>query len=479
MIKNPKSIIEQFIFRAKNYLDRPAIYIENKIVTFREVINQINIISNNLNILCKNEKTIAITMGRSFIQIISMLACLKSDKSYIILDEKIPLNKKKIIIKKLKIKTILIDEKNKNIKFKNTKTLNKRTILKKNKFREKIKHYKNEIVYYIFTSGSTGEPKGVQISNKNLLSFILNCKKTFKFDKKDKFILLPYLSFDLSVFPLWNSLFSGSTLFYTTGSDIIYPMNYIKKNKITVYCSVPSQVDVIKNSLQDNNFKTKSVRLSVFCGEPLKYSHVNIWKRYCSNSKIFNTYGPSETTCFNTYFRVQKINKKKLSEVVSLGKPMQNNKIFIKNREIIISGPQVSKGYLESRLNKNKFIINKNNVYYKTGDLAKKIGKDFYFIGRKDQQIKISGYRVELGDIEKNISKSINNKKVQAFSKKNKIYAVIESRDMLQKSQHELIKKNLPNHMIPKKIFYLSKFPLNKNMKIDRNKIINHFKNEY
>ena len=68
---------------------------------------------------------------------------------------------------------------------------------------------------------------------------------------------------------------------------------------------------------------------------------------------------------------------------------------------------------------------------------------------------------------------------MQAFSKKNKIYAVIESRDMLQKSQHELIKKNLPNYMIPKKIFYLSKFPLNKNMKIDRNKIINHFKNEY
>ena len=131
-----------------------------------------------------------------------MLACLKSDKSYIILDEKIPLNKKKIILKKLKIKTILIDEKNKNFKFKNTKTLNKRTILKKNKFREKIKHYKNEIVYYIFTSGSTGEPKGVQISNKNLLSFIFNCQKIFRFNKKDKFILLPYLSFDLSVFPL-------------------------------------------------------------------------------------------------------------------------------------------------------------------------------------------------------------------------------------------------------------------------------------
>ena len=136
---------------------------------------------------------------------------------------------------------------------------------------------------------------------------------------------------------------------------------------------------------------------------------------------------------------------------MSLGRPMHNNKIFIKDKEIIISGPQVSKGYLEANLNKNKFISIKNNVCYKTGDLAKKIGKNFYFLGRKDQQIKISGYRIEIGDIEKNISKSINNKKVQAFSKKNKIYAVIESQDKLRKSQYEIIKKNLPNHMLPKK----------------------------
>ena len=95
MIKKSKTIIEEFISRSKKYLDRPAIFIESKVITFREILNQVDVISNNLNILCENEKTIAIAMERSFIQIISMLACLKSDKSYIILDEKIPLNKKK------------------------------------------------------------------------------------------------------------------------------------------------------------------------------------------------------------------------------------------------------------------------------------------------------------------------------------------------------------------------------------------------
>ena len=140
----------------------------------------------------------------------------------------------------------MADNSFKNI-FKGVKVLKEKTFLKTNTRPFKIKAYKNNIVYYVFTSGSTGEPKGVQISNKNLLNFIFNCKKIFKFKKNDKFILLPYLSFDLSVFPLWNSLFSGSTLCYPNGSDILYPLNYIKKNKISIYCSVPSQVDIIKN----------------------------------------------------------------------------------------------------------------------------------------------------------------------------------------------------------------------------------------
>ena len=402
----------------------------------------------------------------------------KSDKSFIIFDEKIPLEKKKIIIKKLKIKTILADNSFKNI-FKGVKVLKEKTFLKTNTRPFKIKAYKNNIVYYVFTSGSTGEPKGVQISNKNLLNFIFNYKKKFKFKKNDKFILLPYLSFDLSVFPLWNSLFSGSTLCYPNGSDILYPLNYIKKNKISIYCSVPSQVDIIKNFFEGYKFHESSVRLSVFCGEPLRYYQVKHWKKFFSNSKIYNTYGPSETTCFNTYFLVKKINQKTLSEIVSIGRALPNNKIFLKRNEIVISGEQVSSGYVDSRLDKNKFFKFKNIMNYKTGDFAKKIGNNFFFLGRKDQQVKISGYRVELGDIEQNISKILDNRNVIVFTKKKQIYSIIEGISKISQKQRQLIEKNLAKHMIPKKNFFVSKFPLNKNMKIDKKKIIEKFSYGY
>ena len=121
----------------------------------------------------------------------------------------------------------------KKLVIKNVKKLELKKIQKKKKNDFVYKNENlNDIIYYIFTSGSTGEPKGIQINNSNLLWFVKNCIQTFNFSKNERFILLPYLSFDLSVFPLWISLCTGSTLYYTTGSDIIYPINYIKKNKI-------------------------------------------------------------------------------------------------------------------------------------------------------------------------------------------------------------------------------------------------------
>ena len=120
----------------------------------------------------------------------------------------------------------------------------------------------------------------------------------------------------------------------------------------------------------------------------------------------------------------------------------------------MISGEQVSSGYVDSRLDKNKFFKFKNIMNYKTGDFAKKIGNNYFFLGRKDQQVKISGYRVELGDIEQNISKILDNRNVIVFTKKKQIYSIIEGISKISQKQRQLIEKNLAKHMIPKKKFF-------------------------
>lgn len=478
-MKFEKTIIEQFLKISNLYSKKNALVINKERYTFENLLNKSKLIAERIIYYSKKDKIIAICTDRSAEQIFSIIACLLANKSYIILDEKVPLAKKRIILSKLNIKTIIIEDKKKLV-FKNVKKLELKKIQKKkNDFVYKNENL-NDIIYYIFTSGSTGEPKGIQINNSNLLWFVKNCIQTFNFSKNERFILLPYLSFDLSVFPLWISLCTGSTLYYTTGSDIIYPINYIKKNKITVYCSVPSQINLITNVLIKNKTTLNSVKKSFFCGEPLKNSQVRLWKNFFQKSKIFNTYGPSETTCFNTYYEIKKIKKSEVNDIASIGKPLPNNKIILKKGEIYIEGPQVSQGYIDKNHNNSFEKKGSGNFIYKTGDFAKKIGNNYHFLGRKDQQIKISGYRLELGEIEKIILKILKkNIRVVAIFFNKKIIIAIEGKLVISKTQKERINEKLPNYAIPSKYIHFTKFPLNKNFKIDIKKIKEKIQNEY
>lgn len=473
------SVIENFFLITKKFSSRIALNVENKNYTYSQLLNNSIYIFNKIKNEEDKTKIIAIDFKRSFNQISSLIACLIGRKSFIILDEKMTHDKKKIIIQKLNIKVLLTDNDNIYYKSRSLKTLKISDV-----YHDKKLYYKNfsslkysikDIVYYIFTSGSTGEPKGLKISNKNLVNFVNSCQKTFKINRQYRFILLPQLSFDLSVFPLWVSLLSGSTLYYPNSVEAIYPAEYINKHNIEIYCSVPSQINVIENYLKNSKYKNLSVVKSIFCGEPLYYSQTKIWNKYFPNSNIFNTYGPSETTCFNTFYKIKKKSKYRDADIVSIGKPMVNNKIKLINKEIYIYGSQVSSGYIDKKHTKLNFLKKNNISFYKTGDFAKKINGNYYFIGRKDNQIKFMGYRIELGEIENKLSKIFNNKRVYVFFKNNNICAAIERIGAVSKTEFFEIKKILPDYMIPKKIINFKNFPNNKNFKIDKKKINDAF----
>ena len=475
-----KSVIENFFLISKKFPLRLALNVDNINYTYDQLCNSSLNIYYQINNEVKKDNIIAIDFKRSFNQISSILACLIGRNSFIILDEKMSNDRKKFIIKKLKINILITDKKKLDFSHKKLKIIKIQKINTDRKLKKSIlpiKDYSHQDnVYYIFTSGSTGEPKGLQITNQNITNFVNSCRKTFKILEFDRFILLPQLSFDLSVFPLWVSLLSGSSIHYPTGVDSLYPAEFIKNNKINIYCSVPSQVNVIDDYLKNSNYKSQSIKKSIFCGEPLYYSQVNIWKRYFPKSKIFNTYGPSETTCFNTSYEVKGIKKNLNSDIVSIGKPMLNNKITLDQGEILISGKQVSPGYIDAELTKKKFFYKKNISFYKTGDFAKKKNDNYYYLGRRDNQIKLMGHRIELGEIEHKISKIFKNRRVLVFFINNNIYAAIEERNKISNNKILRIKKDLPHYMMPKKILNFDKFPYNKNFKIDKRKISDAFK---
>ena len=215
------------------------------------------------------------------------------------------------------------------------------------------------------------------------------------------------------------------------------------------------------------------------CGEPFSSKLAEFIINKIKPKKLFNFYGSTEVSPWIFYFQ---LNKKKLRELkefefIPVGKPLKNVKIKIVNRELLVSGPVVTKGYVNNEQNKEAYLVQKNIKWFRTKDQILKLKNQYFVKGRIDKVIKIQGYRVDLGDIEKNIRKlskveevlvylkSINNRKI--------LSCVIKSKFKI--STEEITKKlyeNIPNYMIPKRFFFKKKFPHNRSGKIDRKKLM-------
>ncbi len=331
-----------------------------------------------------------------------------------------------------------------------------------------------------FTSGSTGDPKGVLISYNNFIS-CFNSKKKILYDKKKNLIFGDYHdpSFVISLVILFPCLYLKSTI---SPSKNVYetldPIEHIKKNKVNVLITVPSTIEKIKELKKYNNLKDFFYFI-IMCGEPFSSKLAEFIINEIRPKKLFNFYGSTEVSPWIFYYQ---LNKKKLKELkefefVPVGMPLENVKIKIINRELLVSGPVVTRGYIDDKQNKEAYIVQKNNNWFRTKDQIFKFKNQYFVKGRIDNVIKIQGYRVDLGDIEKNIRKISKVEEVlvylKSISNRKILSCVIKSK--LKISKEEIAKKlqeDIPSYMIPKRIFFKKNFSYNRSGKIDRKKLM-------
>ncbi|MBU2996731.1 AMP-binding protein [Cellulophaga baltica] len=354
----------------------------------------------------------------------------------------------------------------------------------------------SNLLYTIFTSGSTGLPKGVPIDLKNLNSLF----SAMKFDERhdiyptDKCLQMFDLTFDYSIVTFLYPLLNGACVYTLPKDQIKYMYIYklINIYQLNYLIMVPSIINYLKPYFGEMNFKT--VRYSCFGAAPLPLNLVEEWKKCVPNAKIYNSYGPTENTVTSTYYDFNDYqNQISKNGIVAIGKPLKgiktiildtNNKI-VKNGvegELCVSGNQVTVGYLNNtKKNKSSFIMYDyegfNLKFYKTGDLCiKKDDETLIFIGRKDFQIKIGGYRVELGEIEhhsKNFLKNNNISVIDIINKNNEteLALIIANEEFDTKKLINYLKTKLPSYMIPTKIKFVKELLYNSNGKIDNNKL--------
>lgn len=443
--------------------NRIAYRVNNDSITYGELWNKANF---NADLLKRQGTSPVIIYGHKEINVvISILSCIIANRTYVPIGLCTPLYRIKKIIE-LTNSNLLLTER--NISIENTECI---SINELTKYKSKtINAFDNNIVYIIFTSGSTGEPKGVPISKDNLNNFITweNSLEPLCNYKNINVLNQASFSFDLSVADFYYSLCNGHTLI-ALDNDIQedYDETFKVFKDIDVAVMTPS---FMKMCLINNDFNFKNYpnfKCVYFCGEQLEVKTVKKIFEDFPELQIINAYGPTEAT---SAVSAKLITKDMLEEDILPVGEVGNfaTDIIIDNDEIVLKGKSVFQGYLGNSERKES-----KDTFYRTGDIGYIKDGNLYCKGRKDNQVKYLGYRIELNDIENNLLKINDVKDCAVIAKynSNNIVKTIKAFVVTSKDKKYIkdeLSKLLPHYMIPKTIVLMNRLPINQNGKIDR-----------
>ena len=352
------------------------------------------------------------------------------------------------------------------------------------------------VAYFVFTSGSTGEPKIVQQSNKNIMTYLDYVAKRYRLDEYDRVSQTFELTFDNSVHDMFICWKYGACLYCVPRNHLMMPSGFIKDKHLTVWYSVPS---IGLNMLKLNRLKEDalpSLRYTLFCGEALSKNLAIAWAQAAKNSAIENYYGITETTHqVSVYTWDNETSEGEcMNDIVSIGKIFEGIRYCILDEnqkkvnpgepgELYVSGVQVTKGYYnDPERTKAAYIKIQqlgNDIWFKTGDLVKeRPNGNLNYLGRLDNQVKILGNRVELQEVDCILKRASDSELVVSLAwpiengvAKSIVAFIAESREKQKSKILDYCKRTLPPYMIPQDIYFLDQIPLNDNGKFNKKKL--------
>jgi len=352
-----------------------------------------------------------------------------------------------------------------------------------------------DTAYLLFTSGSTGVPKGVAVSQSNAVAYMEYAAKRFCIHGGDRCSQNFDLTFDLSVHDLFTCWDAGATL-CPYAEQTLTPATLIEEKELTVWFSVPSVAAFASKlgMLEPGIFPT--LRWSLFCGEALSSSLAEAWQQAANNSILENLYGPTEATIAITYYRWDSATSPAecVRGLVPIGWPFDGQQVCAVNEELApvptgesgelcLGGSQVTAGYLNDPAKTAKSFVRLKHtgdqLWYRTGDLVRQDERGcLFYLGRRDFQVKVNGYRVELQEIDLVLREAARTELAVAIpwplsdGSASGIVGVLSGSDPA--NDKEIIaacEARLPRYMVPSRIYHFPQIPLNVNGKIDRGKI--------
>lgn len=462
----------------------PAISYEGQQYSYEMIDKKANQIARYLCAqgLCGRNTRIGVLALRKPETIISILGILKTGAAYVPIEPNFPKERQKFILEDSGCSICLDDKLYTSLEL----DFYEDTFLG-------ISSGPDSLAYIIYTSGSTGMPKGVMIQHKAVCNTIEAINEKINLSSDDCLIGVSSICFDLSVYDIFGVFSKGARLVMVKDPrNSKEMMDILQREKVSVWNSVPIIFSMVADYIKENDIKNDfSLREIMLSGDWIPMDLPLLSREIFPNAEIMSLGGATEASIWSIYYKIEKIDESWNS--IPYGNPLKNQTMFVLDYnlnlcapgvkgDIFIGGVGVAAGYNNDKKKTEKAFINHNEFgkIYRTGDIGV-FHKEGYieFLGRADNQIKIRGYRVELGEIETILLKQGEIAEavvvlVDHFNHSKQLVGYLVSKDEKEINFFELkgkISEILPEYMIPTKFIQLSEMPLTSNGKIDKKQL--------
>lgn len=495
-------ILLDIMHAANQHANRPAMVIEEETYTYKDLIGQAKSISHTLCNL--KESVIGITAENRIETYASILAVLLTGKTYVMLHPDIPIERNRQIALQAGLELLLYSNLGDQVLPPDIcvgrvcTTSYKPTYMAEHELYKKMKS--NVPAYLIFTSGSTGDPKGVPISRNNLDAFYEAYQQLgWQVNENDRMLQMFELTFDVSVVSFLYPLTRGACVYTVPQHGLKYLniLDILERHQLTFAAIAPSVLRLSRAYFPE--IQLPALRYLVVTAEATDLQLLGEFRPCIPNATVINLYGPTEATIYCTSYVIPTEGGKHHNGMAAIGKPFPGMEAIIANEkghplppnqtgELWISGPQIMQGYWQAPEKSASCFVYRNDgkLFYRTGDRCQIDEEgDIIYCGRMDNQVKIQGFRIELGEIEYRVKQFYRNLAdavvlpICGPQGNYELHLAIERNATKEIAELEAyLQYHLPPYMLPKQIHLLNCFPLNKNNKTDRKKILQIIQNK-
>ena len=484
------NVAEMLLYAVKKCPDKIAVIDPTSALTYHQLYVLAKKLSNRIRSYCNDsKKPIIVITERSVWSIVAFWGVILSGNFYVSVDGNTPLERLRQYADLID-PLIMLNVTSKKISI----GIENIDICKEVTFESMALEYEKTIIdadplYMVFTSGSTGSPKVVIKNHRSVIAFAESFSAVFKIGEDDVLGNQTSFDFDVSAKDIYLSVYSRASMCIIPSTCFLIPSKlapFLVNYGVTTLVWSAAAVKYVARMDCFRYQAPVTLTKVFFSGEIMPVSIIKYWREYCKNVSYVNMYAPSEVTGNCLYHVVDENDD--CEECIPLSDTFPNVEVIVgcKGRvvkenepgEIYVRGAFLASGYYNNNKEtrkafvQNPFCLTHNDFIYKTGDLALKRNGKIYFIGRKDNQIKHLGHRVELEEIENAVFAILNcNEGCALYDKKtDKIILLLTQNEYQSSDIFTLLKEHIPKYMLPDRVINIDKMPYNKRGKIDRKK---------